>query len=723
MKSRDLSGSMFLLEIGTEEIPARMVDGALRDLKTGLHALLAPTLAPKSGLDLDRDLRAMGTPRRLAVVVQGLREREPDTDVTTTGPAVKSAFDESGRPTRAAEGFARGQGVSVGDLIRIATPKGDCLGFRRRVPGRPAAEVLARGVPEVVGAMTFPKMMRWGLGQHRFVRPIHTVVALLADEVVPMEIAGVSSGRVTRAHRHRGGQAVSIPGAGQYIETLRAHGVLVDIGERKTRLEKELSAAAGAAGGRIAAPPGADAGAGDPGLLDEVVHLVEWPTVITGRFDASYLELPGEVLVTSMRHHQKYFALRSASGTLLDRFLTVADVPADRAGAIRRGNEWVLRARLADARFFFEEDRRTSLSSRAPDLERVMFHEKLGSYAAKTARIGRLVEAIRPAFVTADAAETARAALICKCDLTTLMVKEFPELEGIVGGVYARADRLGERVARALYEQYQPRAADDPPPSTPEGAILGLADRFDTQAGIFLLGLIPTGSRDPYALRRSVQGACRIAIEAGVSLSIGSCIDAALRGYESLQAEGRIPVPQARAALLEYYAGRLQHLGEETGLRHDSVRAALASGRDDPSDALRRMRALDAIRSHADFEALVLAHKRIKNIVPTGASPTIRPETFREEEERALHRAMETGRPQIEASLGRGDVLGALKEIAALRPTLDRFFEKVLVMAEESDLRANRLALLQRLAGLFLRVGDFSEIVTEGPASAGRRPE
>ncbi len=719
MKASHGGPRIFLLEIGTEEIPARMMAGALRDLVTGLHGVVSASLAPTSGLTIEGHFRALGTPRRLAVLVRGLLEREPDAEVSTTGPAVKAAFDDAGRPTRAAEGFARAQGVSVQDLIRMTTPKGEFLGMRRRVAGRPATEVLAQGVPPVVSAMTFPKMMRWGRGDHRFVRPIHTIVALFGEEIVPMVIAGVPSSRETRAHRHRGGAAVTIPNAAEYVETLRTHGVLVDIGERRATIEKDLAAAAGAAGGRIAAPPGSGVGveSGDAELLDEVTHLVEWPTVIAGSFEAAFLDLPGEVLVTSMRHHQKYFALRSMSGTLLNRFLTVADVPSDRSGAIRRGNEWVLRARLADARFFFEEDSRTPLAARAPALERVTFHDKLGSYAAKTARIARLVEVIRPAFAAAgrptDGAQTARAAALSKCDLTTQVVKEFPELEGIVGGLYARAEGLGEIVARALYDQYLPKGADDRLPATPEGAILSLADRFDSQAGIFLLGLLPTGSRDPYALRRSVQGSCRIAIEAGASLSLGRCLDAALLAYEPLEAEGRIPAAQARAALLEFYAGRLQHIGEEAGLRHDSVRSALAAGSDDPLDAFRRMQALDAIRSHADFVALVLAHKRIKNIVPPGAPLTLRSEALREEAERALHGAMETGRASIEASLSRGDVVGALKGIAALRPALDRFFDEVLVMAEDREVRDNRLALLQSLAGLFLRVGDFSEIVVE----------
>ncbi|PYS95236.1 MAG: glycine--tRNA ligase subunit beta [Acidobacteria bacterium] len=710
--------AVFLLEIGTEEIPARMIPGALQDLASAVHdQAVAAGLAPADRFTREGNIETFATPRRLAVRVTGLRSRQADGAVEVTGPPARAAYDAEGRPTKAAVGFARAQGVALEDLRRIATPRGECVAVLRQVGGRPAREVLAEVIPPLVASLTFPKTMRWGSGEHRFVRPVHSVVALLDGEVVDLALAGVRAGRDTFGHRFAGKPRVPLQDPGAYLEALRANHVLADIGERRRVIAEGLRSAARAAGARLATPLGAaprDAGDIDADLLEEVTHLVEWPLVIAGEFEAPFLDLPREILVTAMRHHQKYFALVDRSGGLLNRFLAVANCESDRAGAIRKGNEWVLRARLADARFFWEDDRRTPLGGRVAGLERVAFHEKLGSYAAKVRRQARLAEAIHPAFAAAgeavDAQVVARAAALCKNDLTTLMVKEFPELEGIVGGLYARADGLPERLADAIYGHYLPRGTDDPVPASAEAAVLGLADRLDTQAGFFLLGVVPTGSRDPYALRRSVQGACRILIEKGVSLSLPRCLDLALEGYGG----------GARAALLDFYRARQQHLGESVPLRPDSVQAALAASADDPHDARLRMAALDAMRSEPGFEALVLAHKRIKNILQGQPEGTFDPKRLVEGAEKDLHRALEETHRGIEAA-GRRDPLGSLRAIARLAPFLDRFFAEVMVMAEDRSLRENRLALLRSIAGLFLRVGDFSEIILAGDPAATAR--
>ncbi len=718
-------GAAFLIEIGTEEIPARMVRQAADDLAEALSGSLREArLDP--GPDRELDVQRYATPRRLAVLALGLRERQPDRQEELIGPPVKTAYDAAGKPTRAAEGFARAQGARVDDLRRVATPRGECVMLTRTARGRAAAEVLAEIVPSLVSAMTFPKTMRWGAGEHRFVRPIHSVLALLDERVVDLSIAGVRSGRETFGHRVDGGARLTVRRPADYLETLRAHHVLADIAARRAAIEAQLGRAASAAGGRIVPPPGRAAAEGDPDLLEEVTHLVEWPTVIAGEFDAAFLDLPAEILVTSMRHHQKYFSLQDAGGRLLNRFLAVANCVGDRSGAVRRGNEWVLRARLADARFFWEEDRRHRLEEHGATLDRVTFHEKLGSYARKTARLARLVPPLAEAFAAAglspNAGAAERAAALCKNDLCTQMVKEFPELEGIVGGLYARADGLPEPVAAAVYGHYLPRGGDDPLPRTPEGAIVSLADRLDTQAGIFLLGIVPTGSRDPYGLRRSVQGACRILMENRVRLPLRRTLDRALDGYADPAPEGAVPRDQALGALLEFYRGRLQHLGETASLRPDSVRAALAASADDPSDARLRMAALDALRARQGLEPLAQAHKRIKNILPDRPGGTFDPAGLREEAEKALHRSLEEARPGIEAAAGRGDYLGALQQIARLGPPLERYFKDVMVMAEDPALRANRLALLRSIGELFTRVGDFSEIVLEGePAGAAPR--
>jgi glycyl-tRNA synthetase beta chain len=713
---------VFLLEIGTEEIPARMARQAVADLGAGLQESLLRSRLEPTGIAL------FGTPRRMAALVSGLPGRTPDEEIEVSGPPAAAAYDVSGRPTKAAVGFARAQGVDVGELRRVTTPKGECVAARRKVPGRPASDILAEIVPSVVGSMTFPKTMRWGLGEHRFVRPVHSVVALLDNQLVAMVIAGVRSGRETFGHRTGGESRIPLNRPADYLEALRKNHVIADVAERRQAIETLIGEAARRVSGRVAAPAGhAQAGgAGDPDLLEEVTHLVEWPLVISGEFDRAFLDLPADILVTAMRHHQKSFSLRDASGKLLNRFLAVANSVTDRTGAIRKGNEWVLRARLSDARFFWETDRKTPIASRTAALERLTYHEKLGSYAAKTTRIARLTGAIVPAFLESgqppDPDAVTQAALLCKNDLTTQMVREFPELEGIVGGLYAEADGLPAAVWKAIYAHYLPRGAEDALPATPEGAILSLADRFDSQAGIFLLGIVPTGSRDPYGMRRSAHGACRILIENRVPLSLSALIDLALDGYDSVHLQGAVPGAQARAALLEFYRGRLQHLGEAAGLRPDSVRAALTASSDDPCDARLRMVALDAMRSEGAFVALAQAHKRIKNILKGQPVFVLDPTRLREEAETALFRSLTESIPAIQAAQARRDHLAALREIARCGPALDRFFEQVLVMAEERALRENRLALLQAMAALFLRVGDFSEIALEGePAGAGAR--
>jgi glycyl-tRNA synthetase beta chain len=710
------AGRSFLLEIGTEEIPARMLPEALDSLARRLRSavdereLLDREETPSAG-----KVRTYGTPRRLAVRIDGLRERQPDKVVEVTGPPAKAAYDSSGRPTRAAEGFARAQGVAVAALRRIATPRGECLGVRREVRGSSAAEVLAEVVPHVVGSMTFPKMMRWGSGEHRFVRPVHSVLALLGESTVDMTIAGIRSGNDTFGHRFAGEARIAVRNIDDYPGILRDNGVLADVEERRRHLEEQLAAAARRSGGRIAPPPGAPSGAeGDPELLQEVVHLVEWPLVVEGEFDPAFLQLPAEILVTAMRHHQKYFSLLSDSGGLQNRFLAVANCRSDPSGAIGRGNAWVLHARLADARFFWDDDRRTSLMERVAALERVTFHMQLGSYRRKTDRIGRLCERLAAPFRSAglepDDAALRQAALLSKADLTSQMVGEFPELQGIVGALYARAESLAPATAQALYEQYRPAAAEDATPSSIEGAILSLADRIDTQAGIFLLGLVPSGSSDPYGLRRSVLGACRILIERQVHLPLAEILTGAIADYAGDIADNGIPPARALRTLLDFYRARLQFLGEEAGLRQDSARAALAIDCDGPFDAVQRMRALDAIRSDTEFDNLATAHKRIKKITQGHEISDLHPGLLNEQAEKDLHAALQSEETRIEAAVAQRDYVAVLRSIARLRPLLDRFFDDVMVMAEDLRLRNNRIALLQQIAALFQRIGDFSEI-------------
>ncbi|HKQ96479.1 MAG TPA: glycine--tRNA ligase subunit beta [Candidatus Polarisedimenticolia bacterium] len=715
-------GLTFLLEIGTEEIPARMLAGAIADLTRGLQEKLAAAgLAPAAA-------HGYGTPRRMATLFEGLPARQADQTVEVVGPAVGAAYDAAGKPTKAAEGFARAQGVGVETLRRVKGPKGECVGLLKEVRGREVGAILAETVPAVVSAMTFPKTMRWGSGEHRFVRPVHSVVALLDATVVDLALFGVRSGRDSFGHRASGPARVPIAQAGDYLGTLRGASVLADPAERRAAIARGLHEAARAAGASIATPPGI-AGTPenpDPELLAEVTDLVEWPHVLCGSIETDFMGLPGEILLTSMRHHQKYFALQGKDGSLVPKFLAVANVRDDADGTIRRGNEWVLRARLSDARFFWEEDRKTPLDAVGAALARVAFHEKLGSYAAKRDRIVRLAGTLVGEFAAAGLKPESHAAVtaagLAKNDLTTQMVNEFPELEGVVGGLYARADGLPEKVATAIYDHYLPRALDGPAPSTLEGAVVALADRLDTQAGIFLLGLVPTGSRDPYALRRSVQGVVRILVERGVPLSLRTLLTGAVEAYAGAGGADAVPTDKAIATLLEFYTGRQEYLGVEAGLRLDSVRAALAAGCDDPCDARRRMTALDAFRDTPGFDDLAAAHKRIKNILSgQKATATFDPARLKDAAERTLVERLAAARPKIEAATRARDYGAALAAMAALREPLDRFFAEVMVLAEDAALRVNRVALLDGIARLFLGVADFSEIAA--PAAAQTRKE
>jgi glycyl-tRNA synthetase beta chain len=705
----------FLLEIGTEEIPARMIPAALEALAQGVRErAIAAGLAAGAA-------RPLGTPRRLAFLLEDVPGSAPDREVEVTGPPVSAAYDAQGRPTRAAEGFARAQGGTVETLRRVTTPRGECVALRRTVSGRGAAAILAEAAPEAAGALVFPKTMRWGSGEHRFVRPVHWIVALLDEAVVDFSFLGIRSGRATRPHRLRGPEPVALPRASDYVAFLEAQGVMVDPRSRRRRIADGLLAAARDAGGRVATPPGSAPGPGgeaDPELLDEVTHLVEWPTVLRGGFDRDLLELPGEILLTSMRHHQKDFAIQGDKG-LLHSFLVVANVPADPDGIVRRGNEWVLRARLSDARFFYNEDRRKPLEAFGAGLERVAFHARLGSYREKTARIGRLLDPLLQAFAAsgagADAAAVRRAAALCKNDLCTQVVSEFPELEGITGGLYARADGLGEPVFEALYDHYLPRSLEDAAPRRPEGAILSLADRLDTQAGLFLIGEAPTGSRDPYGLRRSVQGACRILLERSVRVDLRLLLGAALEGYAGGAVANAAPRDEALASLLEFWRARQEHLAAEAGVPGDVVRAALEAGAFDPHDGRRRMQAVAAFRRTPGFDDLAAAHKRIRNILSgQSAGAAFDPAHLREADERALAQAHAAARPVVLEARQRQEYGRALEAIAALREPLDRFFKGVMVMSEDRALRANRLALLRDLAALFLEVADFG---TLAPAS------
>ncbi len=686
----------FLLEIGLEEVPARMLASAQNELGERTRALLESErlLAPSAHLE------TFSTPRRLAVLVRGVEGKQPDTEERLTGPAWAIAFKE-GAPTPAAHAFAKKAGVPVEELQSLATPKGQYVSAMVARPGRAAADVLTELLPKEIAALTWPKPMYWRAGKpERFVRPVQWLVALLNDEIVPLEFAGVRAGRKTYGHRVLHGSApVSLTRPSDYREALQRAFVLVDVEARRHSIRKALD--------RVTRTVEDARWREDHKLVDTVTHLTEWPSVLLGSFAPAYLALPEEVLVTVMRDHQKYFAVEDGAGKLLPHFLAVLNTEADeRAQAIiRHGNERVLRARFSDARFFWDFDRRTPLAERAGLLAHVTFQKDLGTYEAKTARtlvIGSiLAEVALRGGATLDMAALERAIALAKVDLTTELVKEFTELQGIVGGLYARAAGEPEAVAQAIYYQYRPAAITDSIPPTTEGQLLGLADRIGTIADLFALALAPSGSRDPYALRRQANAVIKILAVSELPLTLSDLHAAANAGEDVL------PFLRER---LSYYLQDIRKLPA------DAVNAALAAGYDDVPDAEARAAALAEFRGSDDLLAISAAWKRTKNILRQAAEKdltipqAVDPALLTDEGERELFEASAEVIAEAGRCAGEGNYPAALTAIAALRPQVDRFFDKTMVMVEDPALRANRLALLNGIVEQLGRVADFSEL-------------
>jgi glycyl-tRNA synthetase beta chain len=687
----------FLLEIRTEEIPAAALGGARMDLARGLTAALTERgLAPAA-------TESYATPRRLAVVARGVPERQEDKFLEILGPSLAAAYDAEGKPTGAAEGFARKQKVAVSDLVVVKSPRGATVAARRTVHGRPAAEVLSEVVPRVVGDLSFSKTMRWGEGAHVFVRPVRGVVALFGGAVVPLEILGVKAGTATAGHRFLSDGMVAVGGAEDYLQKLRAAHVEPDGEARRIAILESARDLARQVNGSIES---------DSDLAATLADLVEWPGTVRGSFDPEFLDLPEEITTTAMRTHQKYLPVRGSSG-LLPHFVAVMDNSEDRKGFIAKGNEWVLNARLADARFFYEEDTKQKLDARLPLLERLTFQEKLGDYRKKTERMTQLAEAIAHVVSRPDLVESAgQAARLSKVDLTTHMVKEFTDLQGIVGGIYARREGYPEPVWKAIYDQYRPASASDEPPREAAGAILSLADRLDTLAGLFRIGIVPTGSKDPYGLRRAAFGVVAIAVLRRWSLDWRPIARQAIELYPA-EAGGK-PADDVLADLDAFFAERLRNLLERRGHPHDEISAVVAVGHWNFADATERASALAEARRRTDFRSLILASKRIRNIVG-GQGPEAGPDPalYREDAERMLAGDFLQAKQVLSELCAGGRYREAMEMAASLAPSLDRFFVDVLVNCPEDDLRKNRLALLASIEQEFSRLADFSQIVVE----------
>jgi glycyl-tRNA synthetase beta chain len=685
-----------LFEIGMEEIPARFVRAAAEQLAAKVAKWL-----DESGLSRGES-RMYATPRRIAVLVRDVQEKQDDQETEVKGPARKIAVDEAGNWTKAALGFARSQQVEPGELYYKEIGGVEYVHARKKIVGRRTVEALPAALKEVAVSMNFPKNMRWGAGELRYVRPIRWLVALFGDEVVPLEIEGVRSGRTTRGHRFLGGEA-DIPQAAAYADVLREQYVIADIEERRRMIVEQIEELAAARGWMI--PIQED-------LLEEVLFLVEYPTVLSGGFEPEFLGIPEEVLITSMREHQRYFPVKDGQGKLLPHFVTVRNGNRASLDTVARGNEKVLRARLSDARFFYEEDQKLKIETALEKLEKIVYHEELGTLGDKVRRIRANAEQLAQAWgLDAETRRKVdRAAAICKFDLVTQMVYEFPELQGVMGEDYARLAGEDEEVARAVFEHYQPRFAGDSAPSSRVGAVVGMADKLDTIAACFSIGIVPTGSQDPYALRRQAAGIVQIIREHGLALTLTRLFDIALAGLRDTIGLKR-PEDEIIRDLTEFFGLRVKNVLSEFA-RYDVVDAVMGAGADDVLATIRKAKALqDHLQRPEAFKPVVDAVNRVSNLAAKAASAETDPARFTEASERELYDAWTRFRPNYRAALERGDEAQALAELYTLQAPITRFFDQVMVMAEDEAIRTNRLALLAGLSADFRVFADFQKLV------------
>ena len=688
----------FLLEIRSEEIPAAALPGARRQLEELFTARLA-----EAGF-ADLEITPLSTSRRLSVVVENLPDRQADRREELTGPPLRVAVDADGKPTPAGEGFARKVGLPFDEVGHVETEKGEYLTATVVHKGRDTSEILAEIVPAVVAALRFPKMMRWGDGTHIFVRPVHGVVTLLDSEVVPCALFGVEAGRSTVGHRVHSPESLELESADGYAEVMIERGVVVDPAERRQRLEELAETLAAGAGARVHP---------DPELMAEHVELVEWPGLIAGTFDERFLELPPEVVVTTLRFHQKCLILENGDNGLQNGFIGVIDRKDDPEGLIRQGNEWVISARLADAGFFFAEDRKQTFADFVPGMERLEFHRVLGSLADKAVRVGKLAAAFANALdtdVTPDQMHTA--AGLAKADLLTHMVGEFPELQGIVGGHYLRLEGADEGLWTAVRDHYAPIGFEGVVPESVTGKLLGVADRLDTVAGLFAVGERPSGSKDPFGLRRAAQGAVKIVADAGWEVDLNEMIQAAVDAVADHSKDGEEAVADAVTAFVVDRVRRW--LTDIVGVSGDTADAVMAADWSNLPAAVARAEALERVRTSENFRILALAFKRVRNITDGQPDRGVDSELFEMAEERELYAATEEFAKQLQDLLPKKQVEEAFLAMEPIAEILERFFIEVLVMCEDERVRDNRIALLKQLGQQFMDLADLSKLQVEG---------
>ena len=700
-----------LFEVGCEEIPAGMLPRAEAEIKAGLEKqLTAENLM--GGVTVE----SFSTPRRLTLYARGLPVCQADVVNEVTGPPKSVAYDVVGAPTRAAVSFAEKQGIGLHEIYFVQTPKGEYLAAKNVKRGRATEHILADILPRILHDLYWPKTMTWtGLSGARFIRPIRWIVGLLDGKPLKFSYSGIAAGDTTRGHRFLGSASIRVRAFADYEKQLGSNGVILKPAERLDKIQRELTAHTKQ--GSIRVHPDAE-------LLKLVTYLNEFPSVLKGDFDPAFLNLPDEILVTVMRGHQKYFAVEKRNGELAPHFLAVINLAKDAKGLVRAGHERVLKARFADAQFFWESDQKCRRADYLPKLERVTYESRLGSYRDKVERIRSLARWLMEQWfnlgmVQAHVAEADRAAELAKCDLATEMVREFPELQGIVGGLYAKAQGEPDEVSDAVYDHYRPVGLDDPIPRNLIGCAVALADKFDSIVGCFAVGVVPTGSSDPFALRRAALGVVKIILEKKLPLSLSLTIAAAAKALHSNPPKRAVTTEQEKQ-ILDFLFDRARFVvREKESFSYDEVNAIFSAGSDDLVDARRRLDALRAIRKSKNFEPLAVSFKRIRKIlekaaIPGGEPQPASPALFENDAERSLYSSMQAAVPRVNEHKRAGRYREALEIIAALRPEIDTFFEQVMVMVEKEEVRKNRLALLSELLREFTTIADFSEMGGEG---------
>ncbi|MDH5395617.1 MAG: glycine--tRNA ligase subunit beta [Gammaproteobacteria bacterium] len=688
MSTKDL-----LIEIGTEELPPK----ALNKLSAAFTQSVEQGL--KDSNVTFKQATGYAAPRRLAIIVTAVEESQPDRDVEKRGPSLQAAYDGDGNPTKAAQGFARSCGVNVDELARLKTDKGEWLVFRENEKGKQAVELIAGIVNQALAKLPIPKRMRWGDHNEEFVRPVHWVVLLFGSDIVEAEILGIKTGNKTYGHRFHYPQAISLNGAEDYLSKLESPGyVIVDTAVRKNAIMQQVEQQAEKLGGRALI---------DDDLLDEVTALVEWPVAVAGDFDEHFLEVPAESLISSMQDHQKYFPVVDSEGKLMPNFITISNIDSADMSKVKQGNERVIRPRLSDAAFFWEQDCKQPLETHIDSLDKVVFQNKLGSLGDKSRRVAKIAEKIAET-LGENKSHAHRAGLLSKCDLMTNMVFEFTDLQGIMGRYYAIKDNEPGDVAIALDEQYMPRFAGDSLPETSTGQILALSDKLDTLLGIFAIGQKPTGEKDPFALRRAALGVLRILIERNLMLDLKDMlVIAAGTLQDTVDAEAAIE------DVVDFVLDRLRVYYLNQDISVDVYDAVAALRPTCPMDFDRRIVAVNAFKSMQEAESLAAANKRIQNIlkkIEGDIQTSVSEELLTETAEKKLHEQLTIASEKVMPMFDQGDYKMALQELAGLRETVDGFFDDVMVMVDDEAVKNNRIALLSQLAGLFIRVADLSRL-------------